>query len=535
MMRSLALPAILALNLMVARAMAQEPYNVPDGIILPQRVEANSLYIGQRVEILFPARPNVYFRLQYADCSAPLDWQYLQDLPISTGMFVDDEGVPGRMYRSRGVTGQTTTLKVMITPGLPSNDTVSVFTPFYPTWQYILERRTVPEGNSLRPTPENWASVASSHTNSHFFVERIPGQEYRIRAKPPVDREDYEAILVAGQSNALLSDNLYSPDRVGPVVYLSDYAEHYCEFLHPARFGGLRGPFVFSFSVGAATELSDLSTRKYLLVPVAVGGTSMKQWMPTSNRFDRDTLFGRANYRRVLGSPAGLKAIWYYGHESSVTPLADYIQNWRTLMAEFRKETGRIPIIFAQLAKNGKAEAHELARLAAERQRLTESGQAAAIIDSHMVVTFDLPLADGLHLAAEGQRILGHRFALATRQHIYHEDVNGTGPRLLSIRRNPARPKIITLSFDRSINSPTNQYDNQFRITAGVTQLPIAQISRGSDSTQIHIELGSAPPARPVVEYGYPSSAGNDLFLTNVIRDLDGLPAPVFGPLLVNE
>ena len=142
-----------------------------------------------------------------------------------------------------------------------------------------------------------------------------------------------------------------------------------------------------------------------------------------------------------------------------------------------------------------------------------------------MVVAFDLPLGDGLHLSGEAKRILGLRFALAMRQHVYGEAVDGTGPRLVSVSLSVQEQPVIRVTFTQIINLPVNAYDDQFRVT---------DFSRTADARSIDLKL-QRPAVAPVrLSYGEPASTANLLYLTNVVRNLEGLPAPAFGPIEVH-
>lgn len=511
-------------------ALSSEPANVESGVLLPLRVVETNVLRGQRVRIGSQGISDQYFFLQYSNTSFPDDWHTLTaHLILLNKGFLDLDCSPGRIYRAVNGYGVAPQLTVEISGGTEEPNKLSIGAAFFPTWQYFLERRPT------STLSQAWTTVATSTTNANFIVQKELQTEYRIRAVPPVKREDYEPILIAGQSNALLNDDQSWGEKVERVLYLSDYLDHYAKFFNPARFHGKKGPFAFSFSVQAATELSDLSTRKYLLIPVAVGGTALKQWFPTDSRFDVLSLFGRANYRRVLGSPKPPVAIWYYGHESSVVPLEDYIPDWKRLIAEFRKDCGPAPLLYAQLAKNSNPLSHELTRLAADRQRLTEEGAIEAVPSSHMVVTFDLPLADGLHLSEEGQRLLGRRFALAMREHVYREAVNGTGPRLADIALSQNSPNLIIVTFNKQVNEAINAYENEFRVKTDSGEVPIRSVRRAQNPAQIEIEITRSFEEDLFVEYGVQASKGNNLYLTNVVRDLDGLPAPVFGPIRVRR
>jgi hypothetical protein len=517
---------VLLLLTAVGRVVSNEPTNIESGVLLPVRIVETNVLRGQRVRISSQSTGDQYFFLQYSNTSFPDDWHTLTaNFIVLNKGFLDLDGSPGRLYRAVNGYGPAPTLTIDVFGGKEEPSNLSIAAQFFSTWQYFLESRPSSSSNSA------WTTLATSTTNANFIVQREVQTEYRIRAVPPVKREDYEPILIAGQSNALLNDDQSWGEKVEDVLYLSDYVERYVEFLHPARFHGI----AFSFSVQAATELSDNSTRRYLLIPVAVGGTALKQWFPTNSRFDVLSLFGRANYRRVLGSPKAPAAIWYYGHESSSVPLEDYIPDWKRLIAEYRKECGPAPVLYAQLAKNSNPLSHEVTRLAADRQRLTEEGANEAVASSHMVVAFDLPLTDGLHLSAEGQRLLGRRFALAMREHVYREAVNGTGPRLADVARSQNSPNLILVTFNKQVNEAINAYENEFRVKTSTGEVPIRSVRRAQNAAQIEVEITRNIEDDLFVEYGVQPSKGNNVYLTNVVRDVDGLPAPVFGPILVRR
>src|SRR5207253_8620503 len=113
------------------------------------------------------------------------------------------------------------------------------------------------------------------------------------------------------------------------------------------------------------------------------------------------------------------------------------------------------------------------------------------------------------HLSGEAQRLLGHRFALATLEHVYHEPINGTGPRLLRLGHPRGNRRIIQIQFDRAIHEPTNNYDHQFTISSKGILLPIKTITRTSDAV-VSIALAFEPPDDVTVSYGSPPPASTD-------------------------
>src|SRR5690606_34442228 len=193
---------------------------------------------------------------------------------------------------------------------------------------------------------------------------------------------------------------------------------------------------------------------------------------------DRSTLFGSAMYRALVSSgeranpvpgqePEGgpVSAVfWYQGasDNSDTTLRSDYSAYTAALFdamrAKLARATGPVQpgLIYAQLAAYGCCNGGESSSAAAaenlrshdiaERQRrfeqgaylgtphlLPNSGLSNGIAGAHMVVTHDLPRFDRIHLSAEAQLILAERVALAYQEHVLGWDVDGTGPRLVSL------------------------------------------------------------------------------------------------------
>ena len=188
---------------------------------------------------------------------------------------------------------------------------------------------------------------------------------------------------------------------------------------------------------------------------------------------------------------------------------------------------------FAQLAKSSRPAEHRAMFTAVEQQRLSEEGQSQGTPGHHMVVAFDLPLGDGLHLSGEANRILGLRFARAMRQHVYGEPIDGTGPRLVSASLANQAQSLIRLTFTQVINLPVNAYDDQFRVTDAAGPISIIAFSRTPDGRAIDLRLRRLAGGPVRLSYGEPASTANLLYLTNVVRNAEGLPAPAFGPIEV--
>lgn len=460
--------------------------------------------------------------MQWTDFRSPGSWSEINS-GIRLGSFVDRPSSNYRFYRLLQSTDNPVKLRIAATPARFRTNYSLSFPPLR-GWSHNLEIR-----NSDSFT--NWIGQSIAPTGSVDLPSGIDPVNARVTATPPISRENYQTILIGGQSNAEFSDDLAFPDRESHVLYL----DRTLGFHQPSKFHERlsQAPFSYSFSTAAAAQLAATVNAPFLLIPIAVGGTAMSQWMPASNRFDRSTLYGKGNFRRVAGSPQPLRAIWYYGHESSTSPndIPRCAEDWRCLMAEFRTDAGDIPILFAQLATSTDPRMNANNFAGADLQRLSEEGQAAGVPGTHMVVTFDLPLGDAIHLSGAAQRELGRRFALATREHVYGENINGTGPRLESISFLEDGRQVIQVQFSRRINPPVNAYDQQFVITSNGVPVAVADITRARGETAVLIHLEHPHPGAISITYGSRHASQTGQYLTNVIRDLSGLPAPRFGPV----
>lgn len=293
-----------------------------------------------------------------------------------------------------------------------------------------------------------------------------------------------------------------------------------------------------SFALRAAKNVvQNAAKSKTVLIPCAMGGTGMNEWMPGANRLDRSTLFGSANYRHDQVLPVGgLTALLYYGHEgnSDDADRPDYAADWAALMAEFRAEWGaNLPVIFAQLAKNTGATANHEQHLAAEIQRLQETGSGDALAMAHMrmVVTFDLPLDDAIHLSKTAQIALGDRIGLAIRQHVLGQSVDGTGPRLNGAPAHPGGDKSkIKIDTTQALETISGNADNQFRVFDGGSEMTITSVVRDpADASAILITMSATASTPATVSYGDVAASGTGVTLSNVVKNAAGLPLPQFG------
>ncbi len=498
---------------------------------LPSRVRVVPTFdlAGQDFTLRFLPQPGVDHVVEFSDHLASA-WHPLPDAPHNSGEVTDRPATATRFYRVRSLHASThPRLAIDYVPRLVSageNTVIEFFA--LGGWTHELEFRDAPDSEWSRwpggPYNGGWIPLPGAW----------PEREFRIVARPRIDRAALDAFLIAGQSNGVLFD--YGNPVTVSNVWKLDGNHGFVPLTRPAD----DPPFLFSysFSVGAAEALAAARAHPMLIIPCAFGSTKIHQWMPGTNRFDRSSYFGYANFRRWVAAPHGLKALWYYGHESNMTDghwLDHYSEDWAALIQAFRNECGPIPVIYAQVAKHADPLFQNRLHAGAEQQRLAESGQPHGLPHHHLVVTFDLPLIDPIHLSSTAQRLLGHRFALATRQHVYGEPVNGTGPRLLRLHHPDHDRSLIAIRFSRPINPAVNAYDHQFRVFVDGTETPPLSVHRAPDPSTVLITL-PAPATGPVtVSYGDVPAAAPGLSLPHVVQDEDGLPTPQFGPLPVEN
>ncbi|MFH0794893.1 MAG: sialate O-acetylesterase [bacterium] len=295
-----------------------------------------------------------------------------------------------------------------------------------------------------------------------------------------------------------------------------------------------------SFGLRAAKDTLTTSRSVYV-IPCPLGGTRLSQWQKPVNPLDRNTLFGSMNFRRLLSAPGGVTALWWYQGESDAGSNT-YREDHTAFIADVRDEMGPdLPVMYVQLAKHTVAGTNSGLHRIGEQQRQLETGSGTQweLTAHHMVVAFDLPLGEPVHLNRTGLVELGRRIALATREHVYGESVEGTGPRLARVQPlvHPEGDKgRIRVRFDKAINEAVDNYDHQFRAFDNGNEIAVKSVSRDpSDARSLLISLNSAATGVVSVSYGDVAAPGLGVWLHNDVQGTSGLPAPRFGPLSVDE
>lgn len=300
-----------------------------------------------------------------------------------------------------------------------------------------------------------------------------------------------------------------------------------------------------------AKRVMALASKRLGVLPCSKGGTLMRSWLPAEDRFDATTLFGSSNRRRLACgvTPA---CIVYFGHESSALTSGEfpnYVAEWTQLMSEFRAEVPDIPVIYAQLAMHerstGDASPSDPDDISGPWERMFQAREHARSFEDHasntspnkipglhMVTAFDLPLRDGIHVDRDGVDILSERFARAIAEHVYGIG-DGTGPRF-----NPSFPVAVIDStnvavvFDRAVtvagtaNDQFRVWDNNAAAWRAVTGVSVTTSFVANDTIVVTVGVGFT--GLPTVTYGQTFQNSNGVTLADVVKDVNGLPAPAF-------
>ena len=400
-----------------------------------------------------------------------------------------------------------------------------------------------------------------------------------VKAEPPPPSDGKITLLIAGQSNASsrgLLDNVESPI---PQVRMfgndyewkraaepTDSNQDQVDTVSRDNGIGLEFGAGHSFGVKLGKELYSATGQNVYLIQSAKAGScvddpcSFPVW--DAGSLDRDTLFGNAVRRAKLsaeddgegGAVTGI--VWYQGESDQNNP--GFVGDTKAVMNGFRRELGdSLPIIYVQLARRMEdVKSNRNYQGVREKQRTmeTEFGTSGNRLDNfYMVVAHDLPMIQPNHVATEGQKILGERIALAYREHVLGQNVDGTGPRLQGAPT--LNENVVTITTNQQVNDhPT--YENYFTVSVGGSEKTlenggISEVERSGDRRGVSITLKDTPSGGADVNVRYmpphnrPEGVectefcgpGRDDYnygpippqLKNVVKNSAGLPLPAFG------
>lgn len=227
------------------------------------------------------------------------------------------------------------------------------------------------------------------------------------------DKENLWVFILAGQSNmagrgiveprdTIPSDRILSINKAGELII----AKEPLHFYEPKLTGLDLG---MSFGREMIKQLPD--SISILLIPTAVGGSSMTQWLE-DQEFRDVQLFSNFEEKAALGKQYGtIKGIlWHQGESDAGTEetIGRYEQRLSQLVRRFRKVSGndRLPVIFGELGSFSKNRE--------QWKQINEKIRSYAQNDSFtgVVKTGDLKdKGDKVHFDSKSLRTMGKRYA----------------------------------------------------------------------------------------------------------------------------
>lgn len=258
-----------------------------------------------------------------------------------------------------------------------------------------------------------------------------PGQNYSTQISTIPDsmtaKENVWVFILAGQSNmagrgiveaedTITNERVFSINQAGEIIPAREPLHWYEPQLTGLDCG-------HSFGKTLAPHLPDSVT--ILILPTAVGGSSISQWIGDST-YRNVTLFSNFKEKVALGKANGtIKGIlWHQGEsDSGSDELIDlYQERLKTLFLKFRTEIGNdsLPVLIGEL---GSFSANDENWQAINRQ-------IKDYVDSDpysgLIPTSDFThKGDFIHFDSEGQRTMGQRFALKFLEMGHSEGLKG--------------------------------------------------------------------------------------------------------------
>ncbi|WP_405292364.1 sialate O-acetylesterase [Algibacter sp. Ld11] len=240
----------------------------------------------------------------------------------------------------------------------------------------------------------------------------FPKAEVKPKALPK--KKDVWVFIMAGQSNmagrgyeepqdTITSSRVLTINKKNDIVL----AKEPLHFYEP-KMGGLDSGL--SFAKNLLAEIPENTS--VLLIPTAVGGSSISQWLGDANHRDVKLLSNfkeKVALAKKYGKVKGI--LWHQGEsDANSKKIAKHDDNLTALFKTFRKSVGnkKLPILVGELGSYSKKDALW--------------SQMNAIINEHakgdkymsVINTADfIDKGDAVHFNSESQRLLGKRYAEA--------------------------------------------------------------------------------------------------------------------------
>lgn len=259
------------------------------------------------------------------------------------------------------------------------------------------------------------------------------------------------------------------------------------------------------------------------LIPCAHGGTSMAQWDPALKGQGGDSLYGGMIRRFQLAGGRVKGILWYQG-ESDANEKAGpvFAQKFKEFIQAVRADFGQpdLPFLYVQIGRHVASASATWWNRVQDDQLKVES----QLPNVFMTGCADCELDDGIHVGTDDQRLLGRRLANLAEGRLRR------GPRPVAAR---VKGSVIEVEF-AEVNGRLIHAGrlNGFSIhDASGNAVPMIYRQRVSRANPHVVELlfGGKLPEGAVLHYG----AGRDPYVN--LRDEAGMPAPVFGPMPLQQ
>ena len=279
------------------------------------------------------------------------------------------------------------------------------------------------------------------------------------------------------------------------------------------------------------------------LIPCALGGSSISQWDPALQAQGGGSLYG-AMLRRFRAAGGRIKGmLWYQGEADARNPeaVSQYDSRLRQLISSVRRDFGQpaLPFHLVQLGRmldwvyfgnNGRPPPPKLEQQWMDfreiQRRVDEQVEQTA-----MAVAVDLDLGDAIHLSTDSLKRLGIRLARGALVDLYGVKHWQTGPRLDSVRLDPAGRRIYVryTGVNGSLRAPGRISGFSLHREDGTE---VAAIYRADPDParpdSLVLSLGSEVPADTALAYGWGTNPHCNLV------DAADMAAPCFGPVRLN-
>ena len=229
---------------------------------------------------------------------------------------------------------------------------------------------------------------------------------------PP--KENFYIFILAGQSNMAGRGFVQPQDTISSIQVLTldknnewVYAKEPLHYYEPGRTG-------LDCGLSFGKELASLYGKKITigLVPCAVGGSSIEQWLGDST-YRHVTLYSNLLQKAIPAAKQGtIKAIlWHQGETNASTAnYKNYKEKLEQFFTKLRKDLGNptLPVYTGQLAPFLSRATNPYADSINKDLQILST----TMKNMYVIKTTDLkPKSDSIHFDSRSQRIMGKRFA----------------------------------------------------------------------------------------------------------------------------